>query len=39
VIGDFDDFLGFLFTPPDLEVMDGRELGPSDVLGCPHNPV
>ena len=22
-----------------IEVMDGRELGPSDVLGCTHYPL
>jgi hypothetical protein len=30
-------FSGLLFTPPDKEVLDGRELSPSDVLGCPYN--
>jgi hypothetical protein len=26
-------------TPPDIDVLDGRELGPSDVLGRPHHPL
>jgi hypothetical protein len=35
-----NDFPGLSFTPPDVEVLDGRELGPSDVvLGCPHHPL
>jgi hypothetical protein len=28
VVGVFDDFQGLLFTPPDLEFLDGRELDP-----------
>ena len=39
VVGVFDDFPGLLFRPPHIEVLDGKELGPSDVLGCPHNPL
>jgi hypothetical protein len=34
---EYDDFPGMLFTPPDIKVLAGRELDPSDVLGCPHN--
>ena len=26
-------------TPPGIEVLDGRELSPSDVLGRPHYPL
>jgi hypothetical protein len=37
VVGVFNDFPGVLFTQPDIEVLDGRELGPSDVLGCLHH--
>jgi hypothetical protein len=25
------------FTLPDIEVLDGKELGPRDLLGCPHH--
>jgi hypothetical protein len=39
VVGVFDDFPGLLFTPTDIDVLDGRELGPSDLLDCPHNPL
>jgi hypothetical protein len=39
VVGVFNDFPGLPLTPPHLEVLDGRELGPSDVLGCPHHPL
>ena len=28
-----DDFMGFPLTPPIIQVLDGRKLGPSDVLG------
>jgi hypothetical protein len=37
VAGVFNDFLGLPFTSPDIEVLDGRELSLSNVLGCPHN--
>ena len=26
-------------TPPDIVVLNDRELGPSHVLGCPHRPL
>jgi hypothetical protein len=26
-------------TPPGIEFLDGRELSPSDVLGCRHYPL
>ena len=39
VVGVFNDFPGIPFTPPDIEVLDCRELGPSDVLGCPQHPL
>ena len=35
VSGIFDNFL----TPPGIEVLDGRKLGPSDVLGLSHYPL
>ena len=38
VAGVFCNFSGPL-TPPDIEVLDGRELSPSGVLGCPHHPL
>ena len=31
--GVFDNLYGLLPTPPGIEVLDGRELSPSDVLG------
>jgi hypothetical protein len=34
VVGVYTNFPGLPFTPPDIEVLDGSELGPSDVLGC-----
>ena len=37
--GVFNDIPSLLFILPDIEVLDGRELGPSDVLGCPHHPL
>jgi hypothetical protein len=30
---------GLPLTPPDLKVLDGRELGPSNALGCLHIPL
>ena len=39
VAGVFNNFPSLPFTPPDIEVLDGRELGPNDALGCPHNPL
>jgi hypothetical protein len=35
----FNNFLGFPITPPDIEVLDDRELSPSDVLGCMQHPL
>ena len=37
VAGVFDNFYGLPLTPPALEVLDGRKLGPSDVLGNTHS--
>jgi hypothetical protein len=34
VAGFFGNFLGVLLTPPYIEVLNGRKLSPSDVLGC-----
>ena len=39
VAGVFGNFLGFPLTLPDIEVLDGRELGHSDVLSCLHHPL
>ena len=33
VAGVFDSFYGLPLTPPDIEVLDGRKLVPSYVLG------
>ena len=35
----FDNFQGFPLTPPSIEVLDGRELDSSDVLGHTHYPL
>ena len=32
--GVFNNFPGLPFTLPDIEVLEGRDLGPCDVLGC-----
>ena len=37
--GVFRNFLGLPLTQPDIEVLYGRELDPSDVLGCLHHPL
>ena len=39
VVGVFNDFPGLSFTLPDIEGLNGKELCPSDVLGCPHQPM
>ena len=39
VAGVLHDFPSLPFTPPDIEVLNGSELSPSDVLGCPHHPL
>ena len=39
VAGVFDNLQGLLLTPPGIEVLDGRKLGPSDVLGRSHYPM
>ena len=31
--------IDILLTTPGIEVLGGRELGPSDVLGCLHHPL
>jgi hypothetical protein len=31
VTGVFDNFLGLPLTPPSIEVLDGRKLGPIDI--------
>ena len=36
VAGVFDNFQGLPLTPPGIEVLDGRKLCPSDVLGRSH---
>jgi hypothetical protein len=33
------DYIVLILTPPGIEVLDGRELGPSDVLGHKHYPL
>jgi hypothetical protein len=33
VAGVFGNFKGLSLTPPGIEVLDGRKLGPGDVLG------
>lgn len=35
----FDNFQGLPLTPPGIEVLDGRKLGPSNVLGRTHYPL
>ena len=37
--GVFGHFSVLPLTPPGIEVLDGRELGPSNVLACPHHPL
>ena len=37
--GVFDNCQGLPLTPPGVEVLDGRQLCPSDVLGCTHYPL
>jgi hypothetical protein len=37
VTGVFGNFSGLPLIPPDKEDLDGRELGPSHVLVCPHH--
>jgi hypothetical protein len=39
VSGVYDHFWGLPLTPTGIEFLDGRELGPSDVLGCTHHPL
>ena len=39
VAGVFDKFQGLPLTPPGVEVLDGRQLCPSDVLGHTHYPL
>ena len=39
VAGDLGNFLGRPLTLPGIEVLDGRKLGPSDVLGLTHYPL
>ena len=39
VAGVFDNFWGPSLTPPGIEVLDDRKLGPSDVLGRTHYPL
>ena len=36
VAGVLGNLLGLPLTPPGIEVLDGRKLGPSDVLGHMH---
>ena len=37
--GVFDIFYGLFLTPPGVEVLNGRQLCPSDVLGRTHYPL
>jgi hypothetical protein len=37
--GVFDNISGLPLTPPTVEVQDGRQLSPSDVLGRMHYPI
>ena len=39
VAGVFDHFQGLPLTPPGIEVLDGRKLGPRDVLGRTHKVI
>jgi hypothetical protein len=39
VAGVFGNFWCLPLTPPGIEVLDGRKLGPSDVLGRTHYPL
>jgi hypothetical protein len=39
VAGVFGNFYSLPLTPPGIEVLDGRELGPSDVLGRSKYPL
>ena len=39
VAGVSDNFSGLPLTQPGIEVLDGRRLGPSDVLGRMHYPM
>jgi hypothetical protein len=39
VAGVFDNFQGLPLTPPGVEVLDGRNLCPSDLLGRTHYPL
>ena len=39
VAGVFDNFQGLPLIPPGLEVLDGRQLCPNDVLGRTHYPL
>ena len=39
VAGVFDNFSGLPLTPPGVEVLDGSQLCPSDVLGRTHYPL
>ena len=39
VAGVFDNFQSLRLTPPGVEVLDGRQLSPSDVLGHTHYPL
>ena len=39
VAGVFENFSGLPLTTPGIEVLDGRELASSDVLGHSHYPL
>jgi hypothetical protein len=39
VSGVVDNVMGLPLTPPCIWVLDGRKLGPSDVLDCTHYPL
>ena len=35
----FGNSLGIPLTPPGIDVLEGRKLGPNDVLDCTHSPL
>ena len=39
VTGDSDTFMGFPLTQPIIQVLDGRKLGPGDVMGRTQYPL
>jgi hypothetical protein len=39
VAGVVDNFQGLPLTPPGVEILDGRQLSPTDILGHMHYPL